>query len=432
MKLRNLRSLLRIFAMLCIPFIVAACGTLSPLIPLTGKSVPTHTAPTPNPRVMVMTAPPKPTAVPTADAGMGGMVMVTPSSGNIPMVKVSDQPLNNGMITIDEVVSSGPGWVVIYTINTNGQPDAPLGHAPVKDGDNKNVMVQIDPSKVAGPLYAMLHVDQGVVGKFEFPGPDGPIMMGVQMIVGRFTITGAAANGSKNSTESTTPQKNTQTPAIIVANQPIVNKAIILPEVISVGEEWVVIHKQNGDGSMGEMAGFAPVHDGVNKNVVVPLDTSLTSSVMYAMLHQNNSKKSSPQFPGVDGPVMVNGQMVAPTFEITTASNADVVINLGDTPATVSYLVDGHQMSLYISLNDSPGKSNCSRDCLALWHPLYATGRIIAGTGVQQDRLGVVLLPDGSRQVSYLGSPLYLYSKDEKPGDVNGQGLDGIWYLITP
>ncbi len=348
------------------------------------------------------------------------------------MVKVSDQPLNNGMIKVDEVVSDGPGWVVIYTINSNGQPDEPVGFAPVKDGDNRNVMVQIDPSKVAGPLYAMLHVDRGIVGKFEFPGPDGPLMVGVQMIVGRFSITGQAANSASNSTEPVPSQKTTQTPAIIVANQPIINKEIILPEVISVGEEWVVIHRQNGDGTMGPMAGFAPVHDGINKNVVVQLDTSLTSSVMYAMLHQNNSQKSAPEFPGRDGPVMVNGQMISPTFEITTATDADVVINLGNMPATVSNLVDGHQMSLYISLKDSQGKSNCTEDCLSVWHPLYATGRIVAGTGIQKDKLGVILLPDGSRQVSYLGSPLYLYSKDEKPGDVNGQGLDGIWYLVTP
>jgi predicted lipoprotein with Yx(FWY)xxD motif len=387
---------------------------------------------------MAMTAPAEPTAATgqtatsTADAGMGGMVMVTPSSGKTPMVKVSDQPLNNGMLKVDEVVSDGPGWVVIYTINNNGQPDQPVGYASVKDGDNKNVMVKIDPAKVKGELYAMLHVDRGVVGTFEFPGPDGPIMMGVQMIVGRFTITGSAANSGSNPTEPAQPQKTTQTPAIIVANQPIVNKSIILPEVISVGDEWVVIHKQNGDGTLGEMAGFAPVHDGINKNVVVPLDTSMTSSVMYAMLHEDNSKKSSPEFPGRDGPVMVNGQMVVPTFEITTANNADVVINLGDTPATVSNLVDGHQMSLYISLKDSPGKSNCAADCLSVWHPLYATGRLVAGTGVEKDKLGVILLPDGSRQVSYLGSPLYQYSKDEKPGDVNGQGLDGIWYLVTP
>jgi len=382
--------------------------------------------------VMAMTAPAGPTTTPTTDAGMGGMVMETPSSGNTPMVKVSDQPLNNGMLKIDEVFSIGPGWVVIYTINTNGQPDAPVGHASVKDGDNKDVMVQIDAASVGGQLYALLHVDRGAVGTFEFPGPDGPVMMGVQMVVGKFTITSPAGNSANASTEPAPPQKTTQTPAIFVANQPIVNKAIILPEVISVGEEWVVIHKQNGDGTMGPMAGYTQVHDGVNKNVVVTLDPSLTSSVMYAMLHQNIAKKSSPQFPGIDAPVMVNGQMVAPTFEITTSSNADVVINLGNTPATVSYLVDGHQMSLYISLKDTPGKSSCTGDCLSVWHPLYATGRIIAGTDVQKDRLGVILLPDGSRQVSYLGAPLYLYSKDEKPGDVNGQGLDGTWYLVTP
>ena len=250
MNLRNQRSLAGIFAMLCIASILAACGVALPLNLPTGKSAPTQAAPIPT-MVMAMTAPAEPAATATADAGMGGMVMETPSSGNTPLVKVSDQPLNNGMIKIDEVFSVGPGWVVIYTINTNGQPDAPVGHAPVKDGDNKDVMVQIDAAKVGGQLYALLHVDRGAVGTFEFPGPDGPVMMGVQMVVGKFTITSPAANSANGATEPAPPQKTSLTPAIFVANQPIVNKAIILPEVISVGEEWVVIHKQNGDGTMG-------------------------------------------------------------------------------------------------------------------------------------------------------------------------------------
>ncbi len=80
--MRNLRSLVRIFEMLCIAFSLAACGSRLPLTPSTGKSAPTQAAHTPTPMVMAMTAAPaEPTAAPTADAGMGGMVMETPSSG---------------------------------------------------------------------------------------------------------------------------------------------------------------------------------------------------------------------------------------------------------------------------------------------------------------------------------------------------------------
>ncbi len=425
---------LSLFAiMLILVLLVTACGPTPQAV--TGTDTPSASTAT-LPVETAFTVTPAPSA--TADMSGMGEVPTTGEYeyGNLPQIKVTDQVIDNGMITLEDVVSSGPGWVVIYTIDSNGQPDQPIGRTAVKDGDNRNVMIQIDTTQVQGTLEALLHLDQGQVGEFEFPGPDGPVMAGVQMVASLFHIVAPTVNNGGDSGGMTEMQPQaTQagtTPAIIVANQPIVDKTITLPEVIANDEAWVVIHKQNGDGTMGPMAGFAHVQAGVNRNVIVPLDTSLTSTVMYAMLHQDIAKQPSPVFPGTDAPVLVNGQMIAPTFEITSGANADVVINLGDTPTTANYLVDGEQMSLYISLQDTPGKSNCTGDCLGVWHPLIATGRIIAGTGVPSNNVGVLLLPDGSRQVTYLNAPLYLYSKDEKPGDVNGQGVDGNWYLVVP
>ncbi len=34
--------------------------------------------------------------------------------------------------------------------------------------------------------------------------------------------------------------------------------------------------------------------------------------------------------------------------------------------------------------------------------------------------------------MSYNHHPLYRYSSDAAPGDVNGQGCYGIWYVLTP
>jgi predicted lipoprotein with Yx(FWY)xxD motif len=392
--------------------------TVTPQIPITAKSSQSSASSPQKPGDT-------PTPPPTDDTSMGGMAMDTPSANSAQMIKVSDQPLNRGAIVVDEVITAEPAWVVIYTTNASGQPDQPIGHTAVKPGDNRNVKVDLDASKVTGTLYAQIHVDKGVIGTFEFPGPDEPLMSGVQMIASTFKV-------QNNDSTADKPTPSGPTPGIIVANQPIVDGKITIPEVVSVGNAWIVVHRQNGDGTMGSMVGYTRVQDGVNKNVVIALDTKSTSAVMYAMLHEDNAKLASPQFPGVDVPIMINGQMISPTFEITQNGVADLLISVGDKPETINSLVDNNDMSLYVSLQDTPGKSNCNEECAKTWRPLLATGKLIAGNGVNAKALGVILLPNGSRQVTYLGAPLYLYSKDEKPGDVNGQGLDGSWYLVNP
>jgi hypothetical protein len=50
----------------------------------------------------------------------------------------------------------------------------------------------------------------------------------------------------------------------------------------------------------------------------------------------------------------------------------------------------------------------------------------VAGT------LGVITHPDGGRQVTYDGLPLYVYAKDAKAGDTNGQGVGNIWFVVKP
>ncbi|HVN53488.1 MAG TPA: hypothetical protein VMT46_04085 [Anaerolineaceae bacterium] len=421
------------FAIVSCLVILAACNRLSQatdsqqgrqVANTAGSSAPqvSNSPATPEPSA----PPPPPAATPTSEGDMAGIAMEPPSGGGNSVIKISDQPISRGMVIVEDAVVSQPAWIVVYSTKANGQPDQPIGHAALVAGDNKNVMVELDAAKTTDVLYAQIHLDKGRIGVFEYPGPDEPMMVGVQMIASTFKVMNTGPTADKP------PVQTGRVPAIIVANQPIKDGKLVIPEVISNGECWLVIHRQNGDGSMGSMVGFAKVEDGTNKNVVVPVDTSQTSTIMYAMLHENNSKLNVPQFPGVDVPVMANGQMIAPTFEITTGGVADVVISLGNKPETTSTLVNGNNMSLYVSLQDTPGRSNCDEDCLKTWRPFLATGRLIAGNGVDGKKLGVILLPNGSRQVTYLGAPLYLFTGDQKPGDVNGQGLDGTWYLVTP
>jgi len=365
-------------------------------------------------------------AVAAAATTTPDMGMTTPSgTGMAPMVKVSDQPLNGSSVMVDEVVSQGPGWIVIYTTNAQGQPDQPIGHAAVSDGDNQNVMVQVDASKAQGTLDAQLQADKGTPGTFEYPGPDQPLMVGVQMIANTFKILAAQSSSGGAATPVVLQ------PSVTVTDQQIQNGTVTIPQVVSNGNWWLVIHRQDASGQMGEYIGQTLIKNGINTNVVVKINMSLATPVLYAMLHVDNAPFGILQFPGSDSPVMINGQMIAPSFHVTGLSQ-DITINIHKVSDTVSFLTTGDGLSLYISLKDTGGKSNCDATCLQTWHPLLAAGRVIAGPGVDQTKLGVILLANGTKQVSYLGAPLYTYSKDVNPGDTTGQGINGVWFLVTP
>ena len=121
-------------------------------------------------------------------------------------------------------------------------------------------------------------------------------------------------------------------------------------------------------------------------------------------------------------------------MSITLADDilADLVITLGNTPETINYLVDSDGRSLYVSLQDPPGQSVCDAECLKSWQPLLPNGKVVVGTGVQATKIGAIKRPDGTFQATYNNAPLYRYVQDQKSGDVNGQGLNGNWYLVSP
>jgi predicted lipoprotein with Yx(FWY)xxD motif len=111
-------------------------------------------------------------------------------NGVTPSVSVADQELSGDSVTIAEVVSDGPGWLVIHA-QAEGKPGPILGYSAVADGSNANVVVAIDASGATETLYAMLHTDVGEAGTFEFPdGPDGPVAVDGQVVTPAFAVSG--------------------------------------------------------------------------------------------------------------------------------------------------------------------------------------------------------------------------------------------------
>ena len=85
-------------------------------------------------------------------------------------------------------------------------------------------------------------------------------------------------------------------------------------------------------------------------------------------------------------------------------------------------------MTLYLFTKDTPNTSNCTGQCLMAWPPLL--GKPTAGQGVDASKLGSFQRADGSTQASYNGWPLYYWQQDAKPGDVTGQDVNGVWYVL--
>lgn len=99
-----------------------------------------------------------------------------------------------------------------------------------------------------------------------------------------------------------------------------------------------------------------------------------------------------------------------------------------------SILVDSQGRSLYVFTSDTQNgtTSACTADCATNWPPLLSTEAPTAGNGIDATMLATITRDDGTTQVTYNGWPLYLYGGDTAPGDINGQGVGGKWYLLAP
>jgi len=98
-------------------------------------------------------------------------------------------------------------------------------------------------------------------------------------------------------------------------------------------------------------------------------------------------------------------------------------------------LVDQSGRTLYRYTPDGVGKTTCTGTCATIWPPLTlpsGTTHVTATGGVTSSKLGTIVRPGGTLQVTFAGMALYLYSGDNGPGQVNGQGVAGTWFVVSP
>lgn len=96
-------------------------------------------------------------------------------------------------------------------------------------------------------------------------------------------------------------------------------------------------------------------------------------------------------------------------------------------------LFDGRGFALYAFTRDPRGRTVCAGACAEAWPPLLLRGSLRAGEGARRSLLGTTRRPDGSRQVTYDGRPLYYYVGDREPGQILCQDVvefGGTWLIV--
>ena len=89
--------------------------------------------------------------------------------------------------------------------------------------------------------------------------------------------------------------------------------------------------------------------------------------------------------------------------------------------------------TLYMFTPDSRTRSRCFGSCASVWTPLGTAGAPRALAGAERSKLGTIRRGH-SRQVTYGGHPLYLYTGDSRAGQVNGEGIKsfgGSWWALS-
>ena len=118
----------------------------------------------------------------------------------------------------------------------------------------------------------------------------------------------------------------------------------------------------------------------------------------------------------------------APVVPVTGGAAVD----LGQNEPLGSFLVDDKGMTLYLFTKDTPNTSVCYDKCATAWPPLLTTGAPVAGEGLDASKLSTTTRTDGSVQATYNGWPLYYYASDTAPDDAMGQGMNSVWFLVSP
>ena len=126
--------------------------------------------------------------------------------------------------------------------------------------------------------------------------------------------------------------------------------------------------------------------------------------------------------------------LLAGVSSSSAASAASIQIKVGTTKLG-RIVVSGRGMTAYFYDLDraNSGKSVCSGACATYWRAITSVTSkpIVSGISGKVSTIPVAKGAHGKRQITINGRPIYTYVLDKAAGDVNGQGAQGVWHVLS-
>ena len=127
------------------------------------------------------------------------------------------------------------------------------------------------------------------------------------------------------------------------------------------------------------------------------------------------------------------GATAASSAPPKTASGQAATLGIANT-GIGQILVNSEGHTLYLFKADQGTKSACTGACAGAWPPLLVQGKPTLGKGIDTSLIGTAARPEGTKQLTYNGHPLYRFAQDQAAGETNGQGVSAFgasWFALS-
>jgi predicted lipoprotein with Yx(FWY)xxD motif len=112
---------------------------------------------------------------------------------------------------------------------------------------------------------------------------------------------------------------------------------------------------------------------------------------------------------------------------ITRAAGAmAAALLMAGSAAAAGMVTAKNGMTLYTFDKDAGGMPSCYADCAKKWPPYLGMAHAKSAKGWT-----MVKRTGGKMQWVYDGKPVYMYAGDKKKGDMTGDGIGGVWHIVT-
>jgi hypothetical protein len=204
-------------------------------------------------------------------------------------------------IVIGSALADGPSFLVVHADDA-GNLGPMIGFTAVPDGLSNSVTVDIDAAQVTPTLWVTLHTDDNEIGTFEFgtvENADMLVMVNEQPVRASVQVA----------------------PFMSVARAVAANNQVTFDRVLVDQPAFVVLHE---GGPMGPVLAQQPLSPGLNTNITLALDLDAIEEPVFPVLHADTNLIGTLEFDspnGVDAPILLNGNPIATTLDLSTLSS---------------------------------------------------------------------------------------------------------------